>query len=331
MSVNEFKQQLFDAVLELLWRQWSQLGISGQISTDGTSYVLDPEVLLIFSTRFGRYDQRLYDLILDWLRLNGSAINIQRLKTLAGNCRFKDLPSLGYLAAQMQLADGNRWKKPATDFLPAPVETPVPMFLSPGNGRTNFIRRQDELAAQYGFLRDAYVPSGKVTPYPVDDVPALLLRTRGLFGVSARAETILILLDKGICRIQDIADRTGFAWKSIQDVLTEMIAAGFVAARSGEKRGKYYLLKAPEKVKALLNIENCRFPDWKNLFDALGILWETVSNPRLAALSEATFRSELERVFEESVGNALLCAEFKELQCPDAESLLTLPEILKRI
>ena len=82
MSVIEFKHNFFDSLNEFLWRQWIQLGISGQPSTDAQRYVIDPEALLLFSSNFCRYDQRLYDLIIDWLNINGNFMNIQRLKAM---------------------------------------------------------------------------------------------------------------------------------------------------------------------------------------------------------------------------------------------------------
>ena len=90
MSVIEFKHNFFDSLNAFLWRQWIQLGISGQISTDAQRYVIDPEALLLFSSNFCRYDQRLYDLIIDWLNINGNFMNIQRLKAMQKKVHCRD-------------------------------------------------------------------------------------------------------------------------------------------------------------------------------------------------------------------------------------------------
>ena len=83
MSVNEFKIRLFRAILDLLWRQWSSLGIPGQIAGNGRDYVIDPEMLLLFSARFCRFEPRLYDLVTEWLQINESRINLSRKDALA--------------------------------------------------------------------------------------------------------------------------------------------------------------------------------------------------------------------------------------------------------
>lgn len=144
-------------------------------------------------------------------------------------------------------------------------------------------------------------------------------------------EIILILLNKDICKIQNIAGVSGFSWKSIQDVLTEMTAAGFTATSGGEKRGRHYFLKSPEKIKNLFDVQNLYFPDWRRIFDVLGIIGETVANPRLAGLSEQTFKSELGRIFEDEIGEMLLNVGIGELEFLNAETVTELPKLLDKI
>ena len=123
MSAKEYKNSFFDAVLSLLWQHWSLLGVPGQISAKENEFVLDPEALLLFSTEYARYDQRLYDQILDWLQMHSSLINIQRLKALNTKCKFKNTASLGYMAAVVAETEPTRWAKPAKDYA---VEHRVP-------------------------------------------------------------------------------------------------------------------------------------------------------------------------------------------------------------
>lgn len=44
--------------------------------------IIDPESLLLVTTRFGRYDSRLLDEVIDWLSTNGTRINLQRLRRI---------------------------------------------------------------------------------------------------------------------------------------------------------------------------------------------------------------------------------------------------------
>ena len=43
--MSKFKSDLLDSILELLWRQWTQLGIAGAVNTND-NFVLDPESIM---------------------------------------------------------------------------------------------------------------------------------------------------------------------------------------------------------------------------------------------------------------------------------------------
>ena len=62
----EFRGYILDRLLDLLWRQWSALGVPGRTTIEERR-VVDPESLLLISLTVGRYDARLFDEILDWL------------------------------------------------------------------------------------------------------------------------------------------------------------------------------------------------------------------------------------------------------------------------
>ena len=331
MSVREFRDEYFNALLNLIWRQWTRLGIAGQIVSGDSPYVVDPEALLLLSSSFCRYDQRLYDLVIDWLRVNETFINVQRLKSLSGKVRQKDAASLGFIVATMSKFSSRKWKKLADDLLPVKPCKAVSMFINPDQKSQDFCREKDKIAMQYGYLRTPYLPTNKVTAFPTDISASILLQMRGVFGLSARAETILTLLNKEICKIQDVADISGFSWKSIQDVLMELTAGGLVATDAKAKRGRHYYLKSPEKIRHLFDVKHFIFPDWRRIFDALGILWQTVANPRLIDLSKQTFHSEMARVFEEEIGENLLDAGINELKFLNPEKVTGLPELLEKL
>lgn len=70
ISFQHSRTNLVRRLLDLLWHQWSILGMAGQ-SDAAEKRVIDPEALLLVSTRFGRYDSRLLDAVIDWLTTNG--------------------------------------------------------------------------------------------------------------------------------------------------------------------------------------------------------------------------------------------------------------------
>ena len=307
MSAQEYKKQVFEAVQNLLWKQWTALGVPGHIAASKSNTVLDPEALLVFSARFARYDQRLYDLILDWLQVHSSQINIQRLKALHVKAEWKDSASLGYMSAVTAKTDAIRWKKPAMDHLPDDPSSPVALFLDENGEPERYIPRQDKQALKYGFRRNDRIDKQELSASLPKTVATLLLRMRSFLGISARAETVLVLLTSPQCKVQDIVDRSGFTWKSIQDVLGELASGGFVSSVDGVSRGKLYYLPEPDSIRKLFGIRHgCLFPNWLCIYDAVGLLWQTVSNPHLGEVSEETFFHELGSLYSDRLQQKLL-------------------------
>ena len=321
MSVRKFKSDLLDSILELLWRQWTQLGVAGAVNSKD-DWVLDPEALLIFSAHFARYDQRLYDLVIDWLQCNGESINLPRLKALLKRFEQADWKSLGFIAASVK---SKKWQPLAKSLLPkdSGVES---MFF--GN---EFVPKPDETALRYGLKRNQYVQSNKVMPFASTGNASLLLRLRGAFGMSARAEAILTMLNKEFCRIQDVADAGGFSWKSASDVLDELCTSGIAVTLDKSKRGRTYFLKDTVAMHTLFGVSTVRFPDWLTIFEMLSTAWMCISNPRLAEVSEKTVSGELQREFTQKINDRLQNCGIELLSKLTAESMLSLPEIVQTI
>ena len=330
MSVQKYKSQLYEAVLDLIWKQWTALGIPGQIAVPESEMILDPEALLLFSAGFARHDQRLYDLILDWLQIHSSQINIQRLKALHSNMEWKDTASLGYMCAVIAENDPVRWRKTADVFCRGAVKQPSILFLDRNNEPEKFIPRQDPLALCCGFSRNIHRDSDKIPDQLPKSPATLLLQMRGLLGISARAETILILLTSPLCKVQDIVDRSSFTWKSIQDVLAELIAGGYVSSLDGKGRGKQYFLTEPEKMLRFFNLRTPIFWNWPSIYDAIGLLWQTCSNPFLKKVSDETVRNEFQSLYREKLQKKLLASG-----CPAFEKtnldLQEFPRLIQQI
>jgi len=95
--LGDFRNLFLDKVLDLLWRQWTALGVSGHAAGD-TPWVIDPEALLLATCAFGRSEPRLFDEVLDCLRANGWVMNTQRLGTLLRDESWTGAPVLGAVA-----------------------------------------------------------------------------------------------------------------------------------------------------------------------------------------------------------------------------------------
>ena len=321
MSVSKFKQELLNAILELLWKQWTLLGVAGQ-SKAQDNFVLDPEALLIFSAHFGRFDQRLYDLVIDWLQCNGESINLPRLKALLKRFADADRNSLGFITASVKL---KKWNAFAKTLIPENAEV-EPMFFA-----NEFVPQPDETALRYGFKRNRYVPGNKVMPFSTQGNASLLLRLRGAFGMSARAEAILTMLNKDFCRIQDVADAGGFSWKAANDVLDELCTSGVAVTLDKNKRGRTYFLKDVSTMHSLFGVDTVKFPDWLTVFEMLSTVWKCISNPRLAEVSEKTVSGELRREFTQKINDRLQNCGITPLSKLNADFVLSLAAIVQEI
>ena len=330
MSVLEYKQNFYEAVLDLLWSQWTALGIPGQESIPESETVLDPEALLVFSAGFARMDQRLYDLILDWLRLHSAQINLQRLKALHAGAEWRDTASLGYICSVIAETDPVRWRKFAESCSGAASDPPAALFYDRDQEPEKFIPGRDPLALRCGFLRNIRRESSKISARLPNTPATLLLRMRGIFGVSARAEVILILAVSSLCRVQEIALRSGFIWKSVQDVLEELASGGFVSSVEGPGRGKQYFLTDPERVLRLFDLGAPVFWNWPNLYDAVGLLWRSCSNPFWAKVSPETVGNELRTLYREKLRGKLLASGCPVLAKTNLD-LREFPELLRQI
>ena len=328
MFANNYKKELLDAILEMLWKQWTHLGIAGHISDTENIYVLDPEALLVFSSFYARYDQRLFDLITDWLQRNGERINIPRLKAILKKSTITDKKSLGVMAGSIK---SKKWQTFAKNLRLQKVEKTESLFLSMDGSNHEFVPHPDETALRYGFLRNRYIISNKVISPPAASTGTLLLRLRGAFGLSARAEAILAMLNQDFCRIQDIADCGKFSWKTASDVLEELYTSGIINTQDNTKRGRVYFLNAPQVVASLFGIRKVAFPDWHTVFNAIDTISQVFNNPHLSEVSERSVRAEIQSVFAKKINNQLHFCRIPELAKFSVDSISELPKIIRML
>ena len=79
--LRDFRSELSQAVLNILWSAWSQVGVMGG-AAPAQARIVDPEPLLLLTWSFARQDARAFDEVLDWLVQNGRWVNLVRLTTL---------------------------------------------------------------------------------------------------------------------------------------------------------------------------------------------------------------------------------------------------------
>jgi hypothetical protein len=80
--ILNFKEQLTEYALQLLWSLWTELGVAG-VCQHHKDCLIDPEALLLMTGFLGEEDPRLWDEVQDWCHGQGHLISLQRVQGLA--------------------------------------------------------------------------------------------------------------------------------------------------------------------------------------------------------------------------------------------------------
>lgn len=255
-SLSKSNEELQDSILQLLWQQWTALGLSGHVS-QASKAMVDPEALLLFSTVFARHDARLFDEMADWLLQNGTWINVQRLTRLHKEHELGDKSILGALAEHMIKDSAHtKWKVLAKRT----VEAKEPRRLFP---KVSISGHSDPIFEAWGWLRTPLEKRGLSRPPRPNQPAAFLLKLRALFGRQSRAEVLAWLLTHESGHPAQIARETAYFRGSIQNVLNELELSGHVFA-TREGREKHFVARK-EDWRFLLTWdarEIAGFPQW---------------------------------------------------------------------
>ncbi len=292
-SLLNSSEELRRAIVVLLWRQWTALGVAGQVVHE-SNVAVDPEALLLFSSEFARHDARLFDEIADWLQQHGEWINLLRMARLQREHELGEVTVLGALAEHLVRRSSHaKWKVFARK---APeIEPPAPLF--PHLPTPN---RTDEIFRRWGWLRAPLESRGLSKPPRPNHPGSFLLKLRALFGMQSRAEIVAWLLAHESGHPAQIARETGYFRGSVQNVLNELEMSGHVhATRVGrEKRfiaprehWRFLLTWSPNRGVAV-------FPQWAPyavLFTLLRRFYGLIASPAFEGYSHDLQAIELSR------------------------------------
>lgn len=237
-SLLSSNHDLRRSIVDLLWRQWSALGVSGHAAPAGQA-MIDPEALVLISTVFARHDARLFDEVADWLQQNGTWINLLRLARLQKEHGLGDATVLGALAEHLtKNALHAKWKILAKH--PPRVGEPALLFphlMAPS--------RVDDIFRAWGWLRPPLETRGLSRPPRPNQPASFLLKLRALFGRQSRAEVLAWLLTHESGHPAQIARETAYFRGSVQNVLNDLALSGHVVA-TREGREKHFVMpRAP--------------------------------------------------------------------------------------
>jgi DNA-binding transcriptional ArsR family regulator len=303
--LNAFRSEFHDSVQDLLWRQWTALGVSGHGSR-WTRTPLDPEALILATCTLARRDPRLFDAMLDWMRINGQYVSVHRLQRLLAGGSFAGGAVFAAVAGTMSEADGAlKWQRSSRGAPNRSAPSAEPLFFMPDGSPLMVIGEPDPRFLAFGFLRDRYEPrtaAGRFQP----DVPAnLLLRLRALLGVNARCEIIAYLLLNQRGSPRAVARACGYYPATVSKALAEMADSGFLASHV-EGRHRYYSL-VPDAWRSL-SLGDARPPlwiAWPVLFAALERVWAFFEAPERADESSLAQASALRRILHDGVADGL--------------------------
>lgn len=203
--------KLFDAVLDLLWRQWRSIGGAAAATGEPVLKQVDPEALCLASLCFRDHEPRLWTVMTDWIRFGGSLLSVQRLKNLATH--FPAVVGKGVQAlALVALEEGKdaRWRS-----------------LIPGGRGAVKVRPSTKQRSR-----------GPALTAP----PALMLRLRAAFGVSVKADLLAFLLGQQFrVTVATAATSLGYSKPPVFRSLQDLVAVRLVHAAELQAAAEYSL------------------------------------------------------------------------------------------
>ncbi|MEA1927589.1 MAG: winged helix-turn-helix domain-containing protein [Candidatus Auribacterota bacterium] len=298
--LTDFKKEYRDRLLGILWRQWTTLGVSGYGETWKGS-VIDPEALLLFSCTILRYDARLFDAVLEWLRVNGRFINVQRTKRMLKTENFTGETVVSALAAVIKNSVHEaKWARLASKKVNA-ENNPEPLFFLKDGRPIPVMRQEDPLFLKYGFSRTLFKERGVALRFRPELQGNLLLRLRALLGVNARCEILayLMLNDRGSPRA--MARDCYYYPATVSKALADMSQSGYVVSQT-EGRHRYYKLISDQWRDLLLGKSAPQlWVVWARLFSALEQVWLFLNRTDLAEKPPLVQSSALRRLLKDPV------------------------------
>lgn len=291
------KGRLRENLLDLIWRQWSVLGVAGHASGE-PDWMVDIEALILVTTTQGRAEPRLFDEMLDWLWTNAQWVNVQRLRNIRKRLPLGDERTLAAIADWLsQRATLSKWKPLAVVAADQPAN-PDRFFRHQGVAGLAMSGASDPIFLRHGFARAPIERREMSRPPNPRAAAALPWKLRSLFGVQARCEFLQWLLTHERGHPAEIARATYYFPRTVEDTLRELAGSGLVqTAQPG--REKRYWLKADDWrfLRSWNQPEGFpRWLDWPRFFLMQEKMLAVLTMEDLSPLLQA---SELRRTFEE--------------------------------
>lgn len=247
--MNGPDDQMLGAGLSLCWSLWAELGVSAWVRSHG-DWAIELEPLIVLTSVLGPHDPRLLRESAGWCADNEDLLSVHQLRHIVRSReqRFRD--PVGRFGATVAKRSARTWPG-SQDGEPYEVE--------PGT------RSQ---------LRSL-------------EAPALLqLRLRSLFGVSARAEIVRVLLNtpREERSAAEVSSLVAYTHRQVTSDLDALRISGLIRRREAAGRA-VYALREPDAVLQVVGPTPEVFPRWTALTDVLVGLLDLSENLRTRNLS----------------------------------------------
>ncbi|MGH2573515.1 MAG: hypothetical protein ACRDGU_08570 [Actinomycetota bacterium] len=296
MQTSDLRQRVQATLIDFVWSQWVQMGVSGS-TVRRDRWAADPEALLLFTVHAARRDPRLFDEVLDWLRLNGKLLSVQRLRNLAE--ADDETPRLIGAALAWARSQNPTLRSRLPIDEAASAGEPKDLFLA--DGEALLAGTPDPIFLRFGYRRPRAKPSWKSqAPNPLAPIN-LAFRLRLAFGVGSRSEVLRYLLttEHPEASTQQIAEATAFAKRNVSDILLGLADAGVVETRQRTNERVYWADR--RRWAFLLGVgirELPDFVDWIRLLTAIRIVLAWLDEDAKVERSDYLRSSEARRLLD---------------------------------
>jgi hypothetical protein len=223
--------QLAEALADLAWSQWTELGVRG-VTRSHREWSIDPEALVVLTACIAEDDPRLRDESLDWCVNNHRYLSRSRLRNILRRMSTPARTACERYTSTLAAAGVRGWQTTAT---------PWPSALTG---------------------KSALAELGR---------PALVrVRLRAMFGVSARAELLHALAwqSAGWTSSAELAALAGYTKRNVDAELDNLNRAGLVESTLTSNRRMVRLRDRPS-FEGFVGAAPARFADWVPLVTLL--------------------------------------------------------------
>lgn len=295
MWLRSFRSGYLEAVLELLWRQWTTLGVFGQRGYMSPGPI-DPEALITATILFGRYEPRVFDGAIEWWLRNSEWLSSTRLQKLREDLAPLERRTLAAVTdSVLSQQKPKKWQRLMTDKHDDLVlDQPTPVFLLRDGKPLPQVGAPDPIFLRFGLLRPRFETRQMSEKVPLDLPANLRIRLRAFFGVNSRAEIALYLLTHESSHPRLVARQTCYAVASISTALSQIGLSGLVSSRRFGREVEYKIDRRNWQKFFGLS-KSVPWVNWVLVFQALREVWECLEHMKGRKVTMSVLGSELRR------------------------------------